>query len=110
MMTACDTRTRVYGEVTGGEDILPAPLLRGMGILPLQRMGQVDLTMALSQILLVQRPDPGQVILEQRRERGGKGGAPVPVALARTDGQWLHLDSMSCTLSRTPSMMRKPLP
>ena len=43
MMTACDTRTRVYGEAPGGEDILPAPLLGGMGILPLQCMGQVDL-------------------------------------------------------------------
>ena len=92
MMTACDTRTGVYGEVPGGEDILPAPLLGGMGILPIQRMGQVDLTMALSQILLVPRPDPGQVILEQRRERSGNGGEPVLVALTRTDGQWLQLE------------------
>ena len=59
MMTARDTSTRVYREVPGGEDILPAPLLRGTEILPLQGMGQVDLAMALSQILLVQRPDPG---------------------------------------------------
>ena len=30
-------------------------------------------------------------MLAPRRERGGNGGAPVLVALARTDGQWLHL-------------------
>jgi len=56
-------------------------------------MGQVDLAIALSQILLMQRFHPGQVVLEQRGERGGKGGEPVFVALARTDGQLLHLKS-----------------
>jgi hypothetical protein len=76
-MTACDTSTRVYGEVPGGEDILPAPLLGGTGIRALQRMGQVDLAMALRRILRVQRPAPGQVILEQRRERGGYGYGPL---------------------------------
>jgi hypothetical protein len=44
-------------------------------------MRQVDLAMALGQLLLVPRPDPGQVMLEQRRERGGKGGEPLFVAL-----------------------------
>ena len=48
--------------------------------------------MPLSQILLMQRLDPGQVVLEQRGERGGKGGEPVLVAFARTDGQLLHLN------------------
>jgi hypothetical protein len=38
------------------------------------------------------RLDPGQVVLEQRGERGGNGGEPVLVALARTDGQGLHLN------------------
>ncbi len=47
--------------------------------------------MPLSQVLLMQRLDPGQVVLEQRRQGGGKGGEPVFVALARTDGQLLHL-------------------
>jgi len=39
----------------------------------------------------MQRLDPGQVVLEQRGQRGRKGGEPVLVALARTDGQLLHL-------------------
>lgn len=41
--------------------------------------------MSLSRILLMQRLDPGQVVLEQRGERGRKGGEPVLVALARTE-------------------------
>ena len=48
--------------------------------------------MPLSQVLLMQRLDPGQVALEQRGERGGKGGEPVLVTLTRTDGQLLHLE------------------
>jgi hypothetical protein len=53
-------------------------------------MGQVDLAMSLRQVLLMQRLDPGQVVLEQRGECGGKGGEAVLVAFARTDGQLLH--------------------
>ena len=54
-------------------------------------MGPVDLALPLSRILLMRRLDPGQVILEQRGERGGKSGEPVLVALTGTDGQLLHL-------------------
>jgi hypothetical protein len=48
MMATSDTGTRVYGDVPGGKDILPAPLLRGVGIFPIQRMGQVNITMPMS--------------------------------------------------------------
>jgi hypothetical protein len=87
MMAAGDARPRVNGEIPGRKDILPAPFLGGMRRLPSQRMGQVDLAMPLSQLLLMQRLDPGQMVLEQRRKGSGKGGEPVFVALARTDGQ-----------------------
>jgi hypothetical protein len=53
--------------------------------------GAVDLAMPLSRIPLMPRLDPGQVVLEQRRQGDGNGGEPVLVARARTDGQWLHL-------------------
>ena len=53
MVAARNTSTGVYREVPGGEDRLPAPLPRGMGILPSQRMGQVDLTMPLREVLLM---------------------------------------------------------
>ena len=110
MMTACDTSTRVSGEVPGGEDRRPAPLLGGMGILPIQRMGQVDLTMALSQILLGQRPDSSQVILKPRRSVAGtvvnQSLSPLP---ERTVSGFIW-KSMSWTLSRTASLMRQPLP
>ena len=53
-------------------------------------MGQVHLAMPLRQILLMQRLDPGQVVLEPGCEGGGKGGETVLIALARTDGQLFH--------------------
>jgi hypothetical protein len=76
-----DTGTRIYGEIPGEEGILPALLLSGMRSLPIQRIGQVDLAMPPSRILVMQRRNPGQVILEQRRKGGGKAGEPVLVAL-----------------------------
>ena len=61
---------------------MPVPPLSGMQSLPSKRMGQVDLAMPLSRILLMLRLDPGQVILEQGRKGDGKGSEPVLVALA----------------------------
>ena len=90
MMATGDTSTRVHGEIPGREDILPAPLRGGIPILPSQRMGKVYCPMALRQILLMQGFDPGEVVLEERDERRGKGGEAVLVALARADGQLLH--------------------
>jgi hypothetical protein len=84
VMATGDASTRVYREMSGRKDILPAPFLGRMRILPRQGMGQVHRAMPWRQILLVQRPDPGQVVLEQGGERGGKGGVAVLIALART--------------------------
>ena len=47
--------------------------------------------MPLSQILLMQSLDPGQVVLEQGRQDRRKGGEPVLITLAGPDGQLLHL-------------------
>ena len=91
VMATSAARTRVNGEIPGRKDLLPAPFLSGIGVFPSQSMREVRLTMLLSQVLLRQRLDPGQVVLEHRRKGGGKGGEPVFVALARTDGQLLHL-------------------
>src|SRR5262245_15507788 len=91
VMATGDTGMRVDGDVPGGEAILPAPFLGGMRILSSQSMGQVDLAMPLRQVLLMQCLDPGQALLEQRDTYGGKGGEAVLVALARVDGQLLHL-------------------
>ena len=43
------------------------------------------------QVLLMQRFYSSQVVLEQRRERSGKGGEPILVAFPRPDRQLLHL-------------------
>ena len=90
MMAAGDAGAGVDGHVAGGEDILPAPCGGRLGIFSLQRMRQIDRPMALGQILLVQRFDPGEVILEERNERGGKGREAILIAFPRPDGQLLH--------------------
>jgi hypothetical protein len=64
MMTTGDSRARVNGEITGGEDILPTPFLGSMGVFPRQSVGKVHVAMPLSQVPLVQRLDPGQMVLE----------------------------------------------
>jgi hypothetical protein len=88
---ACDTNTRGYREGPGGEDIRPGPLLGDMGILPIQRMGQVDFTTPLRKGLQMPRLDPGQVVLAQRRQGGRNGGASVLLRLPRTPRQLGHL-------------------
>jgi len=91
VMATGDVGTWVNGEIPGRKDILPAPFLGGTGVFPSQSMREVHLAMPLSRILLMQRLDPGEMVLEQRRKGDGKGGEPVFVPLARTDGQLLHL-------------------
>lgn len=82
MMATGDAGTGVHGEIPGGKEILPPPFLGGIGIFPSQRMGKIYIAMPLSQILLMQRLDASQVVLEQRRQGGGKGGEPVFVPFA----------------------------
>jgi hypothetical protein len=91
MMAPDETSRRVNGESQGRNNRRPAPCLGGMRVFPSQRTGQVDLAMLLSQVLLMPCLDAGQVIPEQRGERAGKV-VNRSFALARTDGQWLHLN------------------
>lgn len=90
MMAASDDRAGVNREIPGRKDILPAPFLGGVGIFPRQGIGEVDRAVPPSQILLMQRLDPSQMVLEQRGERGGKGRESVFVAFPRPDGELLH--------------------
>jgi hypothetical protein len=92
VMATGDAGTRVSGEVSSRKDILPGPFLGGMRILPSQRMRQVHFAISLRQILLMQRLDAGQVVLEQRGQSSRKGGKPVFAALAGADSQLLHLN------------------
>jgi hypothetical protein len=90
MMAAGDPGAGVDGDGTGGEDILPAPFRRALRVLALERMGQVHCPMALGQILLMQRFNPDEVVLEERDERGGKGRETVLISLAGADCELLH--------------------
>src|SRR5215831_3147758 len=53
-------------------------------------MRQVHRPMTLGQILLMQRFDPDEMVLEERDERGGKGRETVLIPLAGADGELLH--------------------
>jgi hypothetical protein len=87
-MATGDTGTRVYGDVPGREDILPALFLGGLGVFASQRMGEAGLAMPLSQVLLMQRLDPGQVVLEQRCNVAGKvvnrSLSPLPAQISQS--------------------------
>jgi hypothetical protein len=85
-----DAGTRVNREIAGREDVLPAPL-RGGRVFPSQRMGEIHLAMPLSQVLLIERLDSSQMVLEQRRKGAGKRREPVFITLAGTDRDLLHL-------------------
>src|ERR671914_2783874 len=58
-------RTRVQRTLRGGKYILPAPFPSRPGIFARQGQGQVDLTKALPQILLMQGLHPLQVGLKR---------------------------------------------
>jgi hypothetical protein len=65
MMATGDASTWIHGKIPRGKDILPALFFRGRRIFSRQRMRQGHLAIPLHQVLLMPRPDPGQVVLEQ---------------------------------------------
>jgi hypothetical protein len=109
MMAPGEASTRGNGEIPVRKDVLTAPFLGGIGVFPSQSKGQLEPRMPLRQGLLMQRLDPGKVVLEQRRERGGKGGSgpcrPCP------HGRLVVSSEHRCplTLSRTASIICSPL-
>jgi hypothetical protein len=77
-----------------------AILVFPVGILPRQGKGQVDLATPLSQILLVQRPAPGSVILEQSERVAGPVVNRSLSSLPERTVSCVICTSMSWTLSR----------
>jgi hypothetical protein len=80
MMATGDASTWIHGKMPRGKDILLASFFRGSRIFSRQRMRQVHLAIPLNHVLLMQRPDPGQVILEQGYEGGGTCGESIRIA------------------------------
>lgn len=66
VMAARQAGTRVDRKVTGRKHVLPSPLFARLRILVGERVRQINVPMSLSQILLVEGFDFGQVILKER--------------------------------------------
>jgi hypothetical protein len=54
VMTADHAGTRVSGAFGGGEDVLPAPLFGGVGVLAFEGVGKIDGAVALREVLLME--------------------------------------------------------
>jgi hypothetical protein len=68
-----------------GEDPLPGPVGRGVGVLESQGVGQGDPAPTIGEVLLVNGADANQVVTEQRDERSREHGDPVLGTLAGAD-------------------------
>ena len=64
------------------KDPLPTPFPRGVGVLPLKRVGQGDCTQASPEIFLMLPLDPLQMSKERLLYRRGKRGIAVLISLA----------------------------
>jgi len=57
MVAPYDARTWVGRKMVGGGDVLPDPFAAGVGILTVERVGQIDGAEALSQVFFVEELD-----------------------------------------------------
>ena len=87
MVTAHNIRARVEGEAFGGEDILPGPLAGGVGVFLIESIGQVDSSVALLDILLVDLLDAGKMFFERGNQALGEHGHAVFFAFAIVDDE-----------------------
>ncbi len=53
VVTTCDPAARVGREFGGGEDVLPDPLLGCLGIFACERVREIDRSVSLTQVTLV---------------------------------------------------------
>jgi len=68
-----------------GEDLLPAPFSGRPGVLPAQRIGQLNQTPAFCHVSLMYRPDPFQMLLKRSLQGFRKHGDAVLAPLAVAD-------------------------
>ncbi len=63
VVAAHDATARVHRQPPRRKDLLPDPLLVGVGVLAFQGVGQIDRAVAFGQILLMQALDAPQMVL-----------------------------------------------
>jgi hypothetical protein len=83
-----DAGTGVQREARGREDPLPTPLSFGVGVFTGQGFGEVNGTVTLVQVLLVETPNLFQVVAEGILEESGEDSDAVffPFAVPNSDG------------------------
>src|SRR5690606_5437634 len=84
VMPPLDAGARVYAPVRGREDVLPAERVRGAGVLPRQRMREVDRPEAVVEVGPVEEPHAlylhPEAVFELVREHRDAVPATLPVA------------------------------
>ncbi len=84
MVATDDASSRILAAGAGREDVLPAPVGGGIGVLSAKGFGEVDLAEALFEVLFVELLDVEEVVLESLaagiREEGGAVFMPLTVA------------------------------
>lgn len=86
MVTTFLPAAGVNGASRGWEEALPDELPDGVGILAFQRIGQVDLSAAGGQVLLMEQANPFYLAAPFRDDRLRQGNDAVLFAFAVTDG------------------------
>ena len=91
MVAACLAGARVGGQMTGGEDVLPSPILAGVRVLAGQCVGEIHLPIALRQILSMEHLHAYKVFFQRLYELRGERRDTVLVSLAVAHHEGLHL-------------------
>jgi len=94
VMAAHDAAAGVRRQPLRRKDVLPGPLLVGVGVFALQGLGQVDCAIAPGQVVLVQQFHVLEMLLEWRDEAVGQHRYPVLQAhdVADDDGAAVELE------------------
>jgi hypothetical protein len=105
-----DAGAGVQRQARGREDPLPTPLSFGVGVFTGQGFGEVNGTVTLVQVLLVETPNLFQVVAEGILEEIGEDSAAVffPFAVPNSDGPVFKVQVL--IRKRSASIKRRPLP
>ena len=78
--------SRIGAAGAGGEDVLPAPVGGGFGVLAVEGCREVDAAEAVGDVLVVELTDVDEVVSESLAAGIGEEGGSVFVTLAVADG------------------------
>ena len=83
MMPPFDPGPRIDAPPLGREDVLPAPLAVGAGVLALERVGEIDAAEPLRDVPVVDPPDAGKPVRQDGARDDRQRDDPVAVPPSR---------------------------